>query len=89
MQHWRSALPVELLEVDYEDTVNDVEATARRLVEWCGLKWEPACVAFHEGKQPVRTASVSQVRQPIYRRSVGRWQNYESSLGSMFRRLAS
>jgi tetratricopeptide (TPR) repeat protein len=89
MQYWRSVLPVEMLEVDYEDTVSDVEATARRLVKWCGLDWEPACVAFHEGKQPVRTASVSQVRQPIYRRSVGRWQNYERSLGPVFRRLAA
>jgi len=88
MQHWRRVLPVEMLEVDYEATVSDVEVTARRLVEWCGLDWEPACVAFHEGKQPVRTASVSQVRQPIYRRSVGRWKNYEHSVGSVFRKLS-
>jgi tetratricopeptide (TPR) repeat protein len=88
MEHWSNVLPVELLEVDYEETVSDVEATARRLVEWCGLEWEPACVAFHEGSQPVRTASVSQVRQPIYRRSVGRWKHYEPSLGSVFDNLS-
>jgi hypothetical protein len=59
-----------VLEVDYEETVADLEGVARRLVDWCGLEWEPGCLAFHEGKRPVRTASVSQVRQPIYTRSV-------------------
>jgi tetratricopeptide (TPR) repeat protein len=87
MAHWQRVLPVPLLDVAYEETVADLEATARRLVAWCGLEWEPACLAFHEGKGPVRTASVSQVRQPVYSRSVARWKHYESSLGSLFDRL--
>ena len=87
MGHWRRVLPVPLLDVAYEETVADLEGTARRLVGWCGLEWEPACLAFHEGKGPVRTASVSQVRQPVYSRSVGRWKHYEPSLGSLFDRL--
>jgi tetratricopeptide (TPR) repeat protein len=87
MDHWRTVLPVELLDVDYEDTVDDLEATARRLVQWCGLEWEPACLKFHQGSRPVRTASVSQVRQPIYRRSVGRWRNYQQALGLLFEEL--
>ena len=87
MNHWRTVLPVELLDVDYEDTVGDLETTARRLVHWCGLEWEPACLKVHEGSRPVRTASVSQVRQPIYRRSVGRWRNYEHTLGPLFESL--
>jgi tetratricopeptide (TPR) repeat protein len=87
MAHWRRVLPVPLLEVAYEETVADLEGMARRLVTWCGLEWEPACLAFHEGKGPVRTASVSQVRQPVYSRSVARWKHYESSLGSFFDRL--
>jgi tetratricopeptide (TPR) repeat protein len=87
MDHWRETLPVPFLEVNYEETVADLEAVARRLVEWCGLAWEPACLAFHEGKQPVRTASVAQVRQPIYTRSVARWKHYESALGGLFARL--
>ena len=70
-------LPVPVLEVDYEETVADLEGVARRLVAWCGLDWEPACLAFHEGKRPVRTASVTQVRQPIYSRSVARWKHYD------------
>jgi tetratricopeptide (TPR) repeat protein len=87
MQHWREVLPVQLLDVDYEETVADVEKTARRLVQWCGLEWEPACLQFHTGTRPVRTASVAQVRQPIYRRSVARWMHYEESLGALLARL--
>jgi tetratricopeptide (TPR) repeat protein len=84
MEHWRRVLPLPVLEIDYEETVADLEGVARRLVDWCGLDWEPACLAFHEGKRPVRTASVSQVRQPIYQRSVARWKHYESALGALF-----
>jgi hypothetical protein len=88
MEHWRQALPVSMLEIDYEETVADLEGVARRLVAWCGLEWEPACLKFHEGNRPVRTASVSQVRQPIYRRAVGRWKNYERDLETMFARVS-
>jgi tetratricopeptide (TPR) repeat protein len=84
MDHWQKVLPVPLLEVDYEETVADLEGVARRLVTWCGLEWEPACLAFHETRRPVRTASVTQVRQPIYQRSVARWKNYEHALGDLF-----
>src|SRR5262249_7874274 len=63
MDHWRRVLPVPVLEVDYEETVADLEGAARRLLSWCGLEWEPGCLSFHEGKRPVRTASVAQVRQ--------------------------
>jgi hypothetical protein len=87
MEYWRRVLPVPLLEVDYEETVADLEGVARRLVAWCGLGWEPACLAFHEGRRPVRTASVAQVRQPIYTRSVGRWKHYQAVLAGLFARL--
>ncbi len=87
MKHWRAMLPAPVLEVDYEETVADLPGTARRLVEFCGLEWEPGCLAFHEGKQPVRTASVMQVRQPLYSRSVARWRNYESHLIDLFAAL--
>jgi hypothetical protein len=86
-EHWRAVLPVPVLEVPYEETVADLEGVARRLVAWCGLEWEPACLAFHESKRPVRTASVTQVRQPVYTRSVARWKNYEPALGSLFAEL--
>src|SRR5262249_11316529 len=87
MDRWRRVLPVHVLEVDYEETVAGLEGVARRLVGWCGLEWEPGCLAFHEGKRPVRTASVTQVRQPIYTRSVARWKHYEKALQSLFAAL--
>jgi hypothetical protein len=75
------------LEVSYEETVADLESVARRLVAWCGLEWEPACLDFHKGARPVRTASVTQVRQPIYTTSVARWKHYQETLGPLFARL--
>ena len=86
--HWRAALRAPVLEVAYEDTVADLEGVARRLVAWCGLGWEPACLEFYKGERPVRTASVAQVRQPVYTRSVGRWSHYEPALGGLFAQLA-
>ncbi|MGO9112299.1 MAG: sulfotransferase, partial [Thermoguttaceae bacterium] len=87
MEHWRKVLPVPTLEVDYEETVADLEGVARRLVSWCGLAWEPECLEFHQAKRPVRTASAVQVRQPVFSTSVGRWKHYEQALGSLFARL--
>jgi tetratricopeptide (TPR) repeat protein len=87
MEHWRLVLPVPVLEVEYEETVADLESVARRLIDWCGLEWEPACLAFHECKRAVRTASVGQVRQPVYSRSVARWKHYEPALAPLFARL--
>ena len=84
MAHWRGLLPAECFtEVHYENVVADVESEARRLLEFCGLPWDPACLAFHENRRPVRTASVTQVRQPIYRSSVGRWKPYARYLGPL------
>ena len=80
MGHWQNVLPVPLREVDYEETVADLEGVARRLVAWCGLEWEPRCLEFHRGKRVVRTASAVQVRQPVFRTSVGRWKHYEQTL---------
>jgi hypothetical protein len=87
MGHWTRVLPAPVLEIDYEEAVADLEGVARRLLGWCGLGWEPACLEFHRTGRPVRTASVRQVRQPLYQRSVARWRHYEASLGPLFRRL--
>jgi tetratricopeptide (TPR) repeat protein len=87
MEHWRRVLPVPVLDVDYEEMVGDLELVARRVVAFCGLDWEPACLEFHRSPRPVRTASIMQVRQPIYRRSVARWRNYEKALQPLFTRL--
>lgn len=75
MAHWRAIVPAHvLLEVHYERLVADLGTEARRIVAHCGLPWDDACLAFHETSRPVHTASVAQVRQPIYRGSVGRWR---------------
>ncbi|MET0499015.1 MAG: sulfotransferase [Steroidobacteraceae bacterium] len=89
MQHWRAVMPAgSFIEVQYEDIVDDVEAQARRLVEWLGLPWDEACLDFHKTQRPVRTASVTQVRQPIYRHSLARWKHYERYLEPLIEGLA-
>ena len=87
MAHWQAVLPRPVHEVCYERLVDDFETEARRLVAACGLDWEPACLRFHETARPVRTASVTQVRQPLYRKSLARWKAYEPYLGPLFARL--
>jgi tetratricopeptide (TPR) repeat protein len=87
--HWRMVLPRPIHELSYERLVDDFEAEAQRLVAACGLDWEPACLRFHETARPVRTASVTQVRQPLYRKSVARWKAYEPFLAPLFDRLQS
>jgi tetratricopeptide (TPR) repeat protein len=88
MGHWRSVLPNGvMLEVRYEDVVADLDRQARRIVAHCGLEWEDACLSFYETRRPVRTASVAQVRQPIYRSSVGRWQPYRHLLRPLLEAL--
>jgi tetratricopeptide (TPR) repeat protein len=87
MDHWEAILPAPIHHVDYEETVRDLESVARRLVAACGLGWEPSCLEFHRHDRPIRTASVTQVRQPVYQRSVARWKNYQSDLGELFAAL--
>jgi tetratricopeptide (TPR) repeat protein len=89
LEHWRRVLPLPILEIDYEEIVADLEPAARRLVAWCGLPWDPACLAFHQTKRPVQTASVHQVREPLYRRSVGRWRHYQDVLAPLLKMLGS
>jgi tetratricopeptide (TPR) repeat protein len=88
MAHWRDVLPATtMLEIQYEDVIADLEGSARRIVEHCGLEWHPDCVAFYEARRPVRTASATQVRRPIYRTSAGRWRNYQRHLGPLLAAL--
>ena len=87
MDHWLRVLPVPVHEIVYEQMIDDFEREARRLVGACGLEWEPACGRFHETARPVRTASVTQVREPLYRTSLARWKHYEASLADLFARL--
>lgn len=77
MEHWRRVLPAGVvLEVRYEEVVADVEGQARQIIAYCGLEWDDACLDFYKTQRPIRTASATQVRQPIYRTSIGRWKSY-------------
>jgi hypothetical protein len=83
MDHWAAAMPGRVLTVQYEEVVGDFEAQVRRLLDFCGLPFEDACLRFYESERPVRTPSAEQVRQPIYDRSVGHWRRYERHLGEL------
>jgi tetratricopeptide (TPR) repeat protein len=80
MDHWHEVLPGRCLTVQYEDMVTDFENQVRRLLEYCELPFEEACINFHETERPVRTASSEQVRQPVYSKSVNFWRNHEANL---------
>ncbi|WP_321813266.1 MULTISPECIES: tetratricopeptide repeat-containing sulfotransferase family protein [unclassified Paraburkholderia] len=88
MAHWRAILPADrFIEVDYEAVVDDLEGEARRLVDFLGLPWDDACLRFYENRRVVRTASVNQVRQPIYRSSKGRWREHADHIGELLAAL--
>jgi hypothetical protein len=83
MRHWERVLPGRVLRVQHEDLVDDLEGNVRRILDYCGLGFEPACVEFYKTERSVRTASSEQVRQPIYREGLDQWRNYEPWLGSL------
>jgi tetratricopeptide (TPR) repeat protein len=88
MAHWRRVLPAgRMLEVRYEEVVADLEKQARRILSYCDLAWDDRCLSFHQTDRPVRTASATQVRQPLYNSAVGRWRSYEQYLGSLLEAL--
>jgi len=84
MAHWRDALPVDrFLEIDYEEVISDRERVTHGLIEFLGLKWDDACLYPESNDRAVSTPSMWQVRQPVYRASIGRWRNYEPWLGEL------
>lgn len=88
MAHWRETLPEGfLLEVRYEDLVDDPRTWVARMLEHCGLEWDDACLEFHRSERAVRTASAQQVREPLYRHAVGRWRQYRDHLGPLLEAL--
>lgn len=80
MDHWDAVLPGKVLRVRYEEVVEDLEAQVRRLLDFCGLPFEEACIYFHQTERAVRTASSEQVRQPIFKGGVDQWENYSPYL---------
>ena len=88
MEYWHRVLPPDrILDVRYEDVVDDLEGQARRIIAHCGLDWDPRCLAFYQTDRPVRTASATQVRQPIYHSAIGRWRAYVDWLGPLLAEL--
>ena len=83
----RSQVADRIIDVRYEDLVADQESQTRRLLDYCDLDWDEACLSFHESDTAVTTASAVEVRQPIYRTSVGKWKNYRSQLAPLERFL--
>jgi tetratricopeptide (TPR) repeat protein len=77
MQHWDEALPGQVLRVSYEDVVEDLEGNVRRILKFCGLEFEQACLDFHQTERSIHTASSEQVRQPLFREGLFQWRNYE------------
>ena len=77
MRHWDRVLPGWVLRIQHEDVVDDLEGTVRRMLDFCGLEFEPACIEFHKTARSVRTASSEQVRQPLYREGLDQWKNFE------------
>jgi hypothetical protein len=90
MAQWRETLPADrFIEVDYEDVIDDLEAQARRLIDFLGLTWDDACLDFHANPRVVRTASVNQVRRPLYATSKGRGRAYAAHLQPLLAALAA
>jgi tetratricopeptide (TPR) repeat protein len=87
VDHWRRTLPLRMLEVQYEELVADLEGQSRRLIDFLGLPWDPACLEFHRTESTVLTSSFWQVRQPLYQSSVGKWRHYEKHLGPLMKVL--
>ena len=88
MRYWRDALPIPILEVVYESLVDDTDVESRRLLEFCGLRWDNRVLNFHQTERVVQTASMWQVRKPIYRDSLALWENYERHLEPLEQGLA-
>ena len=80
MDHWDNVLPGFVLRVQHEDVVDDLETQVRRILDFCGLPFEEACLAFHKTERSVRTPSAEQVRQPIYKTGLDQWRNFEEHL---------
>ena len=89
MEHWHAVLPGRILDLQYEDLVLDLPGQVRRLLDYCGLRWEEGCLQYHQNERIVRSASSEQVRMPLYQKSLNRWHNYHSHLQPLIAALGS
>ena len=89
MRHWQSVLDLPVLEVVYEDVVDDLDGQVRRIIDFCGLDFDDRCLRFWESGRAVLTLSYAQVNRPIYRSAVARWRKYEQHLQPLRDALAA
>ena len=87
MEHWNQVLPNQILSIKYEDLVNDFENSVNKILNYCNLDFEDECLSFYKNKRSVRTPSSEQVRQPIYKKGLDYWKNYDVYLGDLKRDL--
>ena len=80
MKHWHNVLQLQIMNVNYEELVENQEDISRKIIDFCGLEWNDKCLSFHKNKRSVQTVSTWQVRQPMYTTSKGRWKNYDKFL---------
>jgi len=83
MEHWRGVIQIPMLEISYEELIQNQESVSRSMIEFIGLPWEEACLRFNEQDHVTRTASYDQVRKPVYTRSMGRWRNYKNHINKL------
>lgn len=83
MEHWKKALDLNIIELEYEKVIANPEEEMRNLLDRCGIKWNPSCLKFYENKRTVMTPSYDQVRRPIYTSSVAKWKKYEHNLSDL------
>ena len=88
MKHWKSTLSIPVMDIQYESLVQDTEGLSRKMLDFIGLDWNPACAEFHSTKRKVLTASYDQVRRPVYSSSIGRWKNYKKHLFRLHEELS-
>ena len=87
MDHWHAVLPGQILTISYEDLVTDLPGNVEKILAYCGLEMEEACVNFHQNPRAVATPSSEQVRQPIYDHALDHWRNYEKHLSPLKQQL--
>ena len=87
MDFWRNKMPKGFMEINYEDLINDPETQAQKLIKYCNLDWEDKCLEFYKSGRQVKTLSILQVRQPIYKSSVKAWERYEKDLQPLFKAI--
>jgi hypothetical protein len=83
MAHWKTLYGADIFDLDYDALVREPRATIERLTQFCRLEWEDACLSFEQSAKAVKTASVWQVREPLYQRSSGRWRNYAAHIAQL------